>query len=187
MPVENPSARLGLSLHDGLTVIGMDPSSYRNCGWAVVRYDGSGVTLVEKFTQVFPGEEDDWSRYRSVYDELARMIKEHGASVLCLERSMGGGQMFVRNNLSETVGVAKMCCVDYGAKVYETSPSHLKKVVAGHGSAKKKIIKANIVATFGLTKAGAEHECDAAACAVSLIIDMGWKGYVVKVPQPSAP
>jgi hypothetical protein len=89
--------------------------------------------------------------------------------------------------VSETVGVAKLCCHDNGVKIYETSPGHLKKIIAGHGSAKKKWIKANIVATFNLGKSGAEHECDAAACALSLLVDLGWNGYVVKVPYVPAP
>jgi Holliday junction resolvasome RuvABC endonuclease subunit len=187
MPLENASTQLGLALHDGLIVVGMDPSSYRNCGWAIVQYTSSGVTLLDKFTQVFDGGESDISRYRVLYDMLEKIIKERKPSVLCLERSMGGGLAFVRNNLSETVGVAKLCCHDNGVKVYETSPGHLKKIIAGHGSAKKKWIKSNIVATFNLGKSGAEHECDAAACALSLIVDLGWNGYVVKVPYVSAP
>jgi crossover junction endodeoxyribonuclease RuvC len=185
--MENASILLGISLHDDLVVVGMDPSSFRNCGWAVVSYKSNSVALLDKFTQVFPGEESDISRYRAVYDKLAEIIKKYNPSVLCLERSMGGGLAFVRNNLSETVGVAKLCCHDNNVKIFETSPSHLKKIVAGHGSAKKKAIKANIVATFGLGKSGAEHECDAASCALSLIVDLGWNGYVVKVPHVPAP
>ena len=187
MLLENASTQLGLALHDGLVVVGMDPSSYRNCGWAVISYSAGAATLLEKFTQVFEGDEKNVARYRAVYDKLAEVVKKHGAEVLCLERSMGGGLAFVRNNLSETVGVAKLCCHDNGVKIYETSPGHLKKVIAGHGSAKKKWIKANIVATFNLGKSGAEHECDAAACALSLLVDLGWNGYVVKVPYAPAP
>jgi crossover junction endodeoxyribonuclease RuvC len=143
--------------------------------------------LVEKFTQQFDMEESDPSRYRVLYDGLASMILKHKPVALALERSMGAGLMFVRNNLSETVGVAKLCCHDSGTKVYEVSPSHLKKIITGHGSAKKKSVKANIAATFGLAKSGVEHECDAAACALVMLVDLGWTGYVVKVPFSKSP
>lgn len=168
-------------LQEGLCVIGCDPSSTKNCGWAVLKMQGGKPVLLEKFTQVLEGGQENCGRYRAVYDQLDALIKKHGAQVLCIERSMGGGMAFVRNNLSETVGVAKLCCHDHAVSVYETSPAHLKKVVAGHGRAKKQHIKANVVAEFSLAKAGPEHECDALACALSYYIDAGWSGYQVKV------
>lgn len=90
--------------------------------------------------------------------------------------------MFVRSNLSEVVGVAKLCCHDHKILVHETSPAHLKKVITGSGKAKKKHIKANVVAWFGLKRPGPEHECDAVAIALSTMIDLGFSGYAAKVP-----
>jgi len=176
-----------LDLSDGIVVIGMDPSSYRNCGWSVVRFKNGKPELLAKFTQVLTRPEADFGRLRDVYDSLQKTIQDHKALVLCVERSMGGGLMFVRNNLSETVGAAKLCCHDNQVKVHEISPSHLKKVIAGHGKAKKRHIKANIVATFGLDKAGPEHECDATAFALCYLIDAGWTGYEIKVPFSKNP
>jgi crossover junction endodeoxyribonuclease RuvC len=167
--------------------MGMDPSSFRNCGWAVIRFSAGTPVLVEKFTQRFEMDEGDVSRYRALYDGLASMIEKHKPAALALERSMGAGLMFVRNNLSETVGVAKLCCHDNGIKVYEVSPSHLKKIITGHGKAKKTHVKANVAATFGLKKSGVEHECDAAACALVMLVDLGWDGYEVKVPFLKSP
>lgn len=167
---------------EGMAVIGCDPSSTKNCGWSVVRFEGGKPVLLFKQTQTIDRAQDDNGRYRDIYDFLADLAAKHGAKVLCIERSMGGGLQFVRNNLSETVGACKLCSHDKGIYVYETSPAHLKKVIAGHGRAKKQHIKANVVATFGLAKAGPEHECDAAACALSYFIDAGWAGYEVKVP-----
>jgi Holliday junction resolvasome RuvABC endonuclease subunit len=95
---------------------------------------------------------------------------------------MGGGLAFVRSNMSEVVGAAKLCCFNYKVMVYETSPGHVKKLIADHGRADKKYIKANIVSFFNLVKSGPEHECDAAACALSAFIDLGFTGYTVKVP-----
>lgn len=110
------------------------------------------------------------------------MVKSHSIKILCVERSMGFGMAFVRNNLSETVGVVKLACHDMGVLVVELSPAHLKKIIAGHGKAKKTHIKKNVVAAFNLKTAGAEHECDAVALALTCYIDLGWKGYKINVP-----
>lgn len=173
------------ALSDGIVVVGCDPSSTRNCGWGVVRLDGGVANLLSKFTLQIEREQNDIGRYRDVYNAMSTIIATHKPTVLCIERSMGGGLQFVRNNLSETVGVLKLFCHDHGIECYEMSPAHLKKVFAGHGRAKKKHIKANVVATFDLKKAGAEHECDAVALAVACLIDAGWDGYKVKVPFSS--
>lgn len=172
-------------LDDGMCVIGMDPSSYKNCGWAVLQYMDGKVLLIDKFTQVFefaPEIEDPWNsikRFRETYDLLERTIKKYNAQFLCLERSIGGGLSFVRGNLSETVGIAKLCCYDNNCEIFETSPSHLKKQITGSGKAKKKHIKANVLGFFNLKSTGTEHECDAACCALSYFIDAGWLGYKI--------
>jgi Holliday junction resolvasome RuvABC endonuclease subunit len=171
-------------LEAGLTIIGMDPAATRNCGWSVLRYDGNSIILLDKYTQKITrtDEELDCGRLRDVYDELQKIITKHNPKILCLERSMGGGLAFVRSNMSEIVGAAKLCCFENKIIVYETSPGHVKKLIADHGRADKKYIKANIVTYFNLAKSGPEHECDAAACALSAFIDLGFLKYIVKVP-----
>jgi hypothetical protein len=36
--------------------------------------------------------------------------------------------------------------------------------------------------TFDLKKTGVEHECDAAAFALTYLVDRGWDGYSINVP-----
>lgn len=171
------------SLVEGMVVLGLDPAAFRNAGWGAVKFEGGKAVLLEKFTQVIERPENDvGGRLRDMYNKTKEMIEKHKPTLLCVERSTGGGLMFVRNNLSEAVGVVKLCCHDHGVRVYETSPAHLKLVIAGNGRAKKKHIKANIAAWFGLKKTGVEHECDAVAFALGCLIDMGWKGYQIAVP-----
>lgn len=172
----------------GLTVMGMDPSSYRNCGWAVIRLNAKDeLDVLLKETQKLTRDQNDYLRYDDVYKRFNHIVAEFKPHVLCLERSMGGGMIFVRQNLSETVGVVKMAAATSGVKLHEVSPGTLKKLIAGHGHAKKKDIMANITAHFGLTKAGPEHECDAVSCAMTYLIDLGWKGYSIKVPFVKKP
>ena len=165
-----------------IVIIGMDPAASRHCGWAVVSIENGQPVLLEKMTQTITREAEDFGRLDDIYHFLDDLITKYSPTILCTERQTGGGLIFVRSNLNEVVGVAKLCCFRRGVSVVEESPAHLKKLIAGHGRAKKKHIKANIVATFGLKKAGPEHECDAAACALCCFVDLGWPGYQIKVP-----
>lgn len=173
-------------LIDGLVLLGFDPPSSRNAGWGCVKYEGGKAVLLEKFTQVIEREPEDIGRMLDIYNQTAAFINKHKPAVVCIERSMGGGLQFVRGNLSEGVGVLKLCCFQMGVPVYEISPGHLKKLIAGYGKAKKQFIKANIAAYFNLKKSGIEHECDAVAFALCTLIDLGWTGYEVKVLHPDA-
>ena len=178
-----------IKVNEGDVLIGMDPSSTRNCGFAVVKLENNAPKLLAKFTLEITREQSDFGRYRDIYNKLVELKTASGAKVLCVERAVGGGfgdYQFARANINETMGVAKLACYDNGIQVYEVSPAHLKSVVAGHGRAKKPDIKKNIMATFGLKTAGAEHECDAAACALSLLVDAGMP-YEVKVPYIAPP
>lgn len=165
-----------------VVIVGMDPAASRNCGWAVLTIEGGKLILLEKATQTITREPDDIGRLEDIYQHLDALIAKYQPTILCTERQAGGGLIFVRSNLNEVVGIAKLCCFRRGVYVVEESPAHLKKIIAGHGRAKKKHVKANIVAAFGLKKAGPEHECDAAACALCCFIDLGWQGYKVQVP-----
>jgi crossover junction endodeoxyribonuclease RuvC len=160
----------------------MDPSSYRNCGWAVLAIENGSPVIKAKFTQKLEREQNDPRRYIDIYEELQKIVNTYHPTVIALERSVGGGLIFVRQNLNETVGVAKLSAARNNLSVYEVSPGTLKMLIAGHGHAPKKFIKANIVAFFGLVKAGPEHECDAMSCALAYFIDLGWQGYKVNVP-----
>lgn len=169
---------------ENLTVIGIDPPVSKNCGLAVVRLKDDKVELLEKFTKVLDNKDKDNNgpSLEAVYDKVEQLISFHGANIVCMERQLGGGFQFGRAKLNEYVGVIKLCCHRTGVSVVEVSPAHLKMIIAGHGKAPKEKIMANVVATFGLSDAGAEHECDAAAFALTYLIDNGWKGYEVKVP-----
>jgi Holliday junction resolvasome RuvABC endonuclease subunit len=149
--------------------------------------EGDKTVLLSKFTQVIERDPDDIGRMRDIYDQAQKNILEFKPKILCIERSLGGGLQFVRGNLSEGVGVVKMCCHDMGVLVYEVSPGHLKKIITGNGRAKKKHIISNVAAWFGLDKKGVEHECDAVAFALCCMVDMGWQGYEIKVPYVEEP
>lgn len=174
---------------DKLTVIGIDPPVSKNCGWSVLSLENNKVTLSEKFTQVLDHPKDTLTGLdqglEDVYQMMYHLILAHQAKIVCMERQLGGGFQFGRAKLNEFVGVIKLCCLRNHVKVVEVSPAHLKMVIAGHGKAPKEYIMENIVKTFNLSEAGAEHECDAAAFALTYFLDNGWTGYQIAKPFTS--
>ena len=162
-----------------MVIIGMDPPVSKNCGWAVVELEDGKLKLLAKFTQVLDSYP---AGLEAVYGQTEKLLAAYGPKVLCMERQMGGGLFFARAKLNEFVGVTKLCCLRHGVDVAEISPAHLKMIIAGHGQAPKKKIMSNVVKMFGLSDAGEEHECDAAAFAVCHMVDNGWTGYSVADP-----
>jgi Holliday junction resolvasome RuvABC endonuclease subunit len=161
----------------------MDPPVSRNCGWAVGELGTDNkLRLLDKFTQVIDREPGNLASLEDVYQKLSELIDKYKATVLCMERQMGGGLFFARAKLNEFVGAAKLCCHRKGVVVVEISPSHLKCVIASHGKAPKKKIMNNVKTFFGLDETGAEHECDAAAFMLTYFIDKGWGGYSMTDP-----
>lgn len=168
---------------ENLTILGIDPPVSKNCGLAVVKLENDKALLLEKFTKVLDNKDkDNGPSLEAIYDKVEQLISFYAPKIVCMERQLGGGFQFGRAKLNEFVGVIRLCCYRLGVKVVEVSPAHLKMVIAGHGKAPKEKIMANVVSQFGLAEAGAEHECDAAAFALTYLIDNGWKGYEVKVP-----
>lgn len=167
-------------------IIGVDPPVSANCGWSVVSLVKNGkedrLVLHEKFTQKLDKANDGDKVLQEVYAETGRLLLEYEPEALCMERQLGGGFQFGRAKLNEFVGVIKLCCWKHRVKVIEVSPAHLKMIIAGYGQAPKEYIMKNIALTFGLQDSGEEHECDAAAFAVTYFIDNGWTGYEVKAP-----
>lgn len=162
-------------------VIGMDPPVHKNCGWAVVGLEDSKLKLYEKFTQVLDHDKGNVI-LEEVYGTLEGLILKYKPTALSMERQQGTGFAFGRAKLNEFVGVAKLCALRHGIKVVEVSPAHMKMIIAGHGKAPKDYIMDNVVETFDLDDAGAEHECDAVAFGINYFIDNGWAGYVVTAP-----
>jgi crossover junction endodeoxyribonuclease RuvC len=158
----------------------MDPPCSRNCGLSIIKIVKNKAVLLEKFTLVL--SDDKMGRLEELYVKVDEMIKKYLPICLCLERSFGGGLAFVRGGLNEAVGVTKLCCFRNGIPVEEVSPAHLKVVIGGHGKADKNCIMTNIMRTFDLKKTGVEHECDAAAFALTYLVDRGWDGYSINVP-----
>jgi len=158
-----------------LTVLGIDPASIRNLGIAIVGVDTESRKFDVKthYTDVFPDFESDGARLSHAYSVVQKIIEEYKPDVMAVELSMGFGKAFVRQNLQETVGSIKLCCFRNNVLVKEIAPTHIKLIVAGSGKAGKPEMKNWIKKIVGIERPKTEHEADAAASAITYMVDEG--------------
>lgn len=158
-----------------VTVFGVDPASIRNLGEAIIGFDSDAKELDIKLhtTEVFPDFPTDGKRLEYTYKIIQHIIDVYHPDVLAIELSMGFGKAFVRQNLQESVGVIKLCCSKNGVEVKEIAPTHIKLIIAGSGKAKKTDMKNWIKKIVSIEKPKTEHEADAAASAVTYLVDQG--------------
>lgn len=158
-----------------ITVFGIDPASIRNLGIAIVGFETEKKKLDIKLhtTEVFPDFESDGKRLDYIYKIVQKIIDTYEPDVLAIELSMGFGKAFVRQNLQESVGVIKLCCARNNVLVDEIAPKHIKLIIAGSGKASKSDMKNWIKKIVSIEKPKTEHEADAAASAVTYLVDQG--------------
>jgi crossover junction endodeoxyribonuclease RuvC len=148
-------------------VMGLDPASTRNMGMAIMEFNKSGkMKIIHTETVKFPDCSCDGERLNICYDTIAKNIDKYKVNKICMERSMGMGKIFVRNNLIEMAAAIKMSAFDKSIELAEISPSHLKKVVTGNGRATKSILQKQIKEYFAKQLSNddtkrSEHEYDA--------------------------
>jgi crossover junction endodeoxyribonuclease RuvC len=167
-----------------VTVMGLDPASTRNMGMAIMEFNKSGkMKIIHTETVRFPDCSCDGERLNMCYQIINDNLKKYDISKVCIERSMGMGKVFVRNNLIEMTASIKMSAYDSSIALVEISPSHLKKVITGNGRANKTLLQRHIKEYFikqlkdDETKRS-EHEWDALGLIMCGAIDEDIVKYV---------
>ena len=149
-----------------MIVLSYDPASLKNMGVAVCSIDvkTKKIKVLESYTEVFDVSLENKDRRLIVIKNVTEgLIKKHGVNVVTIERSMGFGKHFVRNQLSEGTGVIKLVACQKNVPIVEISPGTLKKQITGNGRASKKEVMEAILKMFSLDKKNlsSEHEADA--------------------------
>jgi len=158
-------------------VMGLDPASTRNMGVAIMSVSKTGkLKVIHTETVRFPDCSCDGERLKICYNTIAQFIDDHKISKIYIERSMGMGKVFVRNNLIEMTGSIKMSAHDKKVDLIEISPSHLKKVVTGNGRANKALLQKNIKEYFvnqigNDSQKRSEHEYDGVGLVLCGVVD----------------
>jgi len=152
-----------------MLVCGIDPASSKNMGYCLAQITNTSFKIRTVDTKVI---EYTQNIYMETHYFIKKLIQDNKIDKIVLERSMGFGLSFVRNQLSELVGIVKMVAAQNGIEVIELSPTEVKKTVTGSGKADKKIMRREISLLFGDfdIEQLSEHAIDAISTAYTYFI-----------------
>ena len=150
------------TLSNVMIAVGIDPGTIR-MGWAVLRYEGSAVALLECGCFKESSKISLPQRLAGFHRNLCALMERYKPSVVCLEKAFVGTNAASALSLGCARGTIMVVAELYGARVQEHAPNAIKKNLTGRGRATKEDIVATVERFFGV-KAG-EDAADAVAIA----------------------
>ncbi len=145
---------------------GLDPG-YARLGFGIVSLKAGKFSYLTHGVIETPADCATGERLLVLESQLKKQIKKHPPEICMIE------EVFFRKNLTTGVrllqarGVILLTMARVGCKIYETSPTALKKMLTGHGSAEKKQMQQMSAHLLGLKTI---PEPDDAADALALAI-----------------
>lgn len=148
-----------------MQILGIDPCSTKNLGWAVYDVyedffpeDGIGLMRV-----------DEVGRFLDIYNFMEYMKVWHNISMIAIESSIGFGFAPTRSKIAENTGAIKLAAVHFKIPFISINAKHAYKETVGtfkKGDNKKKKTM-EYVEKYELTKS--EHTADAAILALCYV------------------
>ncbi|HEX6995332.1 MAG TPA: crossover junction endodeoxyribonuclease RuvC [Gammaproteobacteria bacterium] len=148
---------------DAVRILGIDPGS-QVTGFGIVDAFGGHARAVEWGSIRTSGEHSE--RLRRIFEEVGRIIATHAPAEIAIE------SVFVHRNADSALKLgqarAAALCATFRARlpIYEYSPRHIKKAVAGSGGAEKLQVQRMVKILLGLSEAPQPDAADALAAAL---------------------
>ena len=119
-----------------MLVMGIDPGLSR-CGYGVVRRKGRATEAIA--AGIIRTDKDDPipQRLYELQKELASLMGAHSPDAVAIEQVLFQVNVRTAMGVGQASGVAMAAAVGAGAKVFEYSPTQIKKAVTGWGGAEK--------------------------------------------------
>lgn len=155
------------------TIIGFDPASTRNIGWASLVLSkkpssDSKMSSWEGGTFVMPVMEERWQVLWPMFSTVEAFLEERLPHLVVVEKTSSFAGGFVTGQVSHCMGVILAACGKLDIPVEFVFPTSVKKLVAGHGRAKKPKMKQSVrklLEGLGVEKPvfDSDHTADATA------------------------
>jgi crossover junction endodeoxyribonuclease RuvC len=148
-----------------MRVIGIDPGS-RLCGWGIVERNGSKLSHVAHGTfRLGDGELAD--RLVALESGLVEALRAHAPLSAAIESMFFSKNAQSAVKLAHARGVAMMVVRRAGLPIAEYTPSRVKSVVVGSGSADKLQVSRVVSMMLGLAELPQADAADALAVAIT--------------------
>ncbi len=128
-------------------IVGFDPASERNIGWAsfIITEKKHGIQKFEACggTFVIPKVKERWQALWPMFVVVDTFLGDQAPDLVVVEEtsSFSGGNRFVRGQVSKCLGLIQAACGKHGVVVGSVYPSSIKKCVTGNGRASKKVVE----------------------------------------------
>lgn len=165
------------------TIIGFDPASTRNIGWSsfVLSKKPCKTAKICEWaggTFVMPIMEEKWQVLWPMFIAIEDFLEEQEPHLVVVEKTSSFAGGFITGQVSHCMGVLLAVCGKYKIPVEFVYPTSVKKIVAGHGRAKKPQVKKatkNLLTNAGVkdVKFHSDHTADAAASVFYWLIKSG--------------
>lgn len=123
-----------------MIILGIDPGKATS-GYSLVEFDGKGISLLDFGWIKTAKEEETPKRLLAISKEVELLIHQFSPDILSMEKLFYFANAKTAMGVSEAMGVIKMAAARKKVPVVEYAPLEIKRIVAGHGRAKKKEIK----------------------------------------------
>ncbi len=165
-------------------IVGFDPASKRNLGWAVVEVpnivtdDGPKLTCFAG-TFVMPDCQDVSEVQWPLFTAVDTLLQHQEPDVVIVEKTSqfsARRASFITGQVSHCMGTIFAACGKNEIEVKYVSPTHVKKVISEDGRATKSKMKKStksLLDKFGVldVKFDSEHAYDAAASVLCYLMD----------------
>jgi len=144
-------------------ILGIDPGS-QITGFGIVDAIGGRARAVDWGSIRTAGDHSE--RLRRIFEEVDRIIATHAPEEIAIE------SVFVHRNADSALKLgqarAAALCATFRARlpIYEYSPRHIKKAIAGVGGAEKVQVQRMVRMLLGLREAPEPDAADALAAAL---------------------
>lgn len=161
-------------------LIGLDPASFRNLGFATVTYAESNGILkeleIKTGTIVLDKVIEPWQALWPIFHFTDSFIGNISANMMIVEKTSSFSGGFVTGQVSNCIGSILAACGKNNLPVQFVYPTHVKKVITGKGKATKIEMRRSVIKfvekyTGKKIKFDSEHSCDALSNILCWMID----------------
>jgi crossover junction endodeoxyribonuclease RuvC len=150
-----------------MKILGIDPGT-GILGFGVIEKKSSKLSMLDAGVIRTSAKESDSQRLKTIYDELAGIIKHSSPDVMAVEKLFFAQNVTTAMSVSQARGAVLLCGEKHGLEVFEYTPLQIKQSITGYGRADKKQIQQMVKTILKLDDVPKPDDCaDALACAIT--------------------
>ena len=129
-----------------MVILGLDPASIRNLGWALFKYEGDLQNLVvEAGTIVMETVNEPHECLWPLLQAVDNFLSENKPDKLIIEKTSSFSGGFITGQVSNCMGVILAIAGKHKLPIEFVYPTHVKKVLTDKGKATKSELKKSVI------------------------------------------